>query len=79
MDLPDCSGLEILRLVKFTPELQGIPVIMVSATRDSQKRGEAFEAGALDCWRKPISLEALQRVLGAMMNPEEHESEWRQE
>lgn len=54
--LPKKDGWQVLKELKITPNLQGIPVIIVSTTEDSQL---AFGLGAVDHLVKPITREAL--------------------
>jgi CheY-like chemotaxis protein len=55
-DLPDISGLEIIRTIKSLPHRQHIPVIMFTASRF---RMEAERAGADQFLRKPDDMNRL--------------------
>ncbi len=65
LQMPDQSGWEILAELKATPQLQAIPVIIISVV-DERARGLA--AGASEYLVKPISREMLRRVLGRLVN-----------
>ena len=54
--LPKKDGWQVLKELKTSPNLQGIPVIIVSITEDSQL---ALGLGAVDHLVKPINREAL--------------------
>ena len=64
--LPFVSGLEVLRTMKETPGLQGIPVILMSSVPPGVKqrdyRWDAF-------LRKPFGLEELLRMVREFAGP----------
>ncbi len=65
--LPDMNGVEICRCLKMEPAMQDIPIIMVTGKQDDQTLREAFEAGAMDYIKKPISkIELKARVASAL-------------
>ena len=50
--LPDFDGIEVLKgIKKIDPD---VPVIMITAFRDSEKVVQAFRLGAYDCIFKPF-------------------------
>lgn len=55
MELPDCSGTEILKHIRRKYNQTELPVIFISATTDEQKIIEALESGANDFISKPFS------------------------
>jgi len=55
MELPDCSGIDILKSIRKTHNQTELPVIFVSATTDEHKIIEALEFGANDFISKPFS------------------------
>lgn len=57
--LPDISGYEVLRRLRGDPRLRDIPVIALTAARDSETRLKAFSAGADDVIVKPASDQVL--------------------
>jgi two-component system phosphate regulon response regulator PhoB len=57
--LPDLSGTDVCRSLKSRPELQHIPVLMLSARGDEVDRIVGFELGADDYVRKPFSVREL--------------------
>lgn len=56
MQLPDISGLELLRHLKRDPELADIPVIVVSADAIPQHAERALALGALHYVTKPVDV-----------------------
>ncbi|PJZ54853.1 diguanylate cyclase domain-containing protein [Leptospira adleri] len=65
--LPGITGIEILRLIREKPELKDIPVIMITALKESNVLQEAFDTGAIDYVVKPFdSIELLARVRSAL-------------
>ncbi len=65
--MPVMTGIEAVRHIKSQPPTQDIPIIMQTAETEDEKLNEAFEAGALDYIKKPISeLELIARVNSAL-------------
>ena len=63
VNMPELNGFELLRRLKTTPELQNIPVVMLTASGSSQDIAEALDIGAADYLTKPFSpAELLARV-----------------
>lgn len=52
--MPEMGGLELLALMQKTPELAGIPVVLLTSHRDEATEEAAFAAGAVDYLCKPI-------------------------
>jgi len=59
--MPELSGWEALREFKEAPDLQDIPVVIISVIADEQDRGSLF--GAMDLLTKPVDREELLKVL----------------
>ncbi len=57
LDLPGCSGLEVLELVRRMSPL--CPVLVLSGRAETQTRIACLELGADDCMLKPFSLAEL--------------------
>jgi CheY-like chemotaxis protein len=61
------DGLELLREVRrLRPEL---PVLMVTAYGDDQRRQRADELGAADFLTKPVDFDQLKQQLVQLMRP----------
>lgn len=52
--MPGCDGLQLLRLKAAKPELAGIPVLILTADAEHERKVELFERGASDYVRKPF-------------------------
>jgi CheY-like chemotaxis protein len=59
--MPGMSGWEALKLMKEDPELQQIPVIVVSVVADEERTGSVF--GSVDLLTKPVDPQKLLTVL----------------
>ncbi|MGM9490291.1 ATP-binding protein [Ideonella sp. YS5] len=59
MQLPDMSGLDVLRQLKADPATRAITVVALSASAVPQDVSEARASGALDYWTKPIDFDAF--------------------
>ena len=61
--MPGIDGFELLARYRGTPELEGVPVIMLSASEDPRGKSRAFASGASDYMVKlPDPLELVARV-----------------
>jgi diguanylate cyclase (GGDEF)-like protein len=61
------NGIDICRKIKKHPAYQEIPIIMITAQKESGFLKEAFEAGAMDYLKKPIKkIEFMARVNSAI-------------
>lgn len=59
-NMPRMTGVELLEACNQTPELAGIPVIVISAERERTNIIQAMKAGAKDYIVKPFSAKVLQ-------------------
>lgn len=67
ISMPDVDGIEACRRIKAQPAWQDIPVIMVTASTETEDLQAAFAAGALDYITKPPKKdEMLARVRSAL-------------
>ena len=61
------NGIDICSKVKKHPAYKEIPIIMITAQKESEYLKEAFEAGAIDYLKKPIKkIEFMARVNSAI-------------
>ena len=73
--MPGMDGVEACRRIKATPELQDIPIIMVTAHDEARYLDEAFAAGAMDYITKPVNkIELRARVCSALTLKREMDS-----
>ncbi len=68
MQLPDISGLELLRHFKAEPATAAIPVIIVSADATPQQIDTALDAGAVRYLTKPVDVTELLAVLDDLLD-----------
>jgi CheY-like chemotaxis protein len=68
INLPGCSGLELLRLLRATPSWHDQPVIVISAEAKQPEVQAAVRAGqGLRCIAKPFDLgEVVEAVVAAL-------------
>ncbi len=58
-DMPEMTGIELLREVRKTPELTTIPFMMVTAVSDVDQVREAIKEGVTDYIAKPFQQRCL--------------------
>lgn len=64
LDLPDKSGVEVLKHIKAGAETSSVPVIIFSNNDDSETREQTMAAGAEDYFIKvTMDMNELQRAL----------------
>jgi light-regulated signal transduction histidine kinase (bacteriophytochrome) len=57
--MPEMSGEELLRLVRGRPELDSVPLVMLTAKTDEAMRVRLLQAGAQDFLTKSVEVEEL--------------------
>ncbi|WP_137888380.1 ATP-binding protein [Pseudomonas sp. 2FE] len=62
LDLPDGDGLAVLDMLRRTPRLRVVPVLVVSAAADEAIFAEARKRGAQACLAKPVDLQQVRRL-----------------
>ena len=75
--MPGMDGYETCRHLKADPELQHIPVVMVTALTDAAERVRGLEAGADDFLSKPVDDATLFARLRALMRVKQVQDAWR--
>lgn len=65
--LPGMSGLEVLKEIRGRAELEGLPVILLTAMKEEQERIEGLSLGADDYVAKPFSPRELVLRVGAVL------------
>ena len=64
--MPVMNGAELLRLIRSDPELEGLPVVLVTAFG---ALANAALANAQECVGKPLELDALYRLVERYAGP----------
>ncbi len=59
LNMPQLSGLECLKILKATPGLSDIPVIIYSTSSNEKDINSSKQMGALDYWVKSDNIEDL--------------------
>jgi putative two-component system response regulator len=54
--MPEIDGYEVLKKLKGNPDLEHIPVILLSAITDSDSKNKGFSLGAVDYVTKPFEI-----------------------
>lgn len=71
--MPEMDGLDVCRTVKADPDLQHIPVFLVTARAMVQERERGFQAGADDYITKPFAnkelLDRVKEIHDAVVTP----------
>ncbi len=66
LKLPKVSGLELLRRIKNDPELQTIPVVVVTSSAEDPDLEAAYELGANGYVIKPVQFEAFMEAMSRL-------------
>jgi len=75
--MPGMDGFEVCQHLKADPDLQHIPVVMVTALSDSADRVRGLEAGADDFLTKPVADIALFARVRSLVRLKMMMDEWR--
>ena len=62
LDLPGIRGLDLLRLIRHTPELRHLQTVMMAAESDPELRFTCSQEGATACLERPRDPAASQRL-----------------
>jgi CheY-like chemotaxis protein len=65
--MPDVSGLEVLRFLRREPQLDNLPVVIVSAKCLPEDIQKGMEAGASLYMTKPIAYRELIQSIGDLL------------
>ena len=57
--MPHMSGFEVCRKIRSTPEIDSLPIMILTARIQEHDREAAFESGATDYMTKPITSRQL--------------------
>src|ERR1041385_5129497 len=65
--LPHLDGLEICRLVKASPVIRQVPILILTAVVSTEEKIAGFEYGADDYMTKPFEIPELLARVGALL------------
>lgn len=71
VEMPDMSGIEVCRMLKADPVTRDIPVVMVTAFRDMDRKMAALGAGADEVFWKPLDEVVLLARLRSILRARE--------
>ena len=63
LNLPDMSGLDILRQVKGNTHLKNVPIVVLTTTDDAQEIRRCYDEGANFYITKPVSYEGFANAI----------------
>jgi DNA-binding response OmpR family regulator len=63
LQLPGLDGLSVAKELRRHPELQAVPIIIISGHDPAKYRTDALSAGCDDYLLKPIDFDRLDRIL----------------
>lgn len=63
LNLPGTDGREVLSEIKANPQLQQIPVVVLTTSRDDRDVEACYRAGASSYIQKPVDLEGFIRAI----------------
>jgi len=75
VEMPDISGIEVCRTLKADPVTRDIPVVMVTAFRDMDRKMAALGAGADEVFWKPLDEVVLLARLRSILRAREAAAE----
>lgn len=71
--MPHMSGFEVCQKIRATPEIENLPIMILTARIQEKDREAAFESGATDYMTKPITSRQLtsriKRLLSQSLPP----------
>ena len=73
LNLKGMSGFEVLEKAQSSPEMHGVPIIVVSGENDSETCMKAIRAGASDYVTKPVQPELIRLRITAAVSRAENE------
>ena len=69
--MPEMDGYEVLKKLKENPDLEHIPVILLSAITDSDSKNKGFSLGAVDYVTKPFEIVEVKARVKTQLKIEE--------
>ncbi len=74
--MPEMDGETLLKELKADPDLQAIPVLVVSSAGNMARKDALLAMGALDVLPKPFSTTEIYDVLKSFLEEEEGDDGW---
>ena len=77
INMPVMDGVELLRRIKTSPKLTGIPIIVITSTSNTDFEAKIIAVGALAVLNKPVNPSLLAEALEVFSGDEDNEeSDW---
>ena len=67
LNMPKMNGIEFLKVMKTSPELKTIPVIVLTTSKERQDVLDSFELGASGYMVKPVDYSKFVEILSRIM------------
>lgn len=67
LDLPILDGIAATQCIRQKPELEGVPIVAVTAYPMSYSHVKAFAKGCDEYMRKPIDMTELERIVARFL------------
>jgi DNA-binding response OmpR family regulator len=62
IEMPKMSGIDLLRRLRGQATTSALPVIMITALKDTELRRQAIDAGVTEYFIKPLTREGIARI-----------------
>jgi CheY-like chemotaxis protein len=66
--MPDINGIDLCKMLQSFPNLQHIPVAIVSALNDNGSKRDAFNAGAKEFITKPVFIDEFTKKIKKLIS-----------
>ena len=66
LKMPGVDGLEVLRQIKSKEELNTIPVVILTSSRDETGLAQCYQLGANSCVVKPVDFQQFAEAIGQL-------------
>jgi len=66
LKLPRLDGLEVLRALRASPRVGGVPVVILTSSGDPRELAQCYHLGANSCVSKPIGFEEFRSTIRAL-------------
>jgi CheY-like chemotaxis protein len=66
--MPDINGIDLCKMLQSFPNLQHIPIAIVSALNDNGSKRDAFNAGAKEFITKPVFIDEFTKKIKKLIS-----------
>jgi len=66
LKMPGVDGLEVLRQIKSKDELNTVPVVILTSSRDETGLAQCYQLGANSCVVKPVDFQQFAEAIGQL-------------